>query len=348
MPATIVVGFVLSLAACTQPLGQPSSSPSDSTNAAASPTASGLAIPSGTPTGGPVATLPSPSTAAGTPLAVISLPFHPGEVGISYGPINLVASGGQPPYQWSVGSGALPQGTAVSSGGTVSGTPTTKGHFVVAMKVTDSTGRSASRGATGDVYAHLALAAPCTTQCSVEEGCTVCGTFGTATGGVPPLKYAVVGGSVPSPGMGLSGLKLSGPFAGNPNGWDLTVRVTDALGVSGQVHAYWYVFAHIAFTITSATCTQNSAACSTQLTYTGGTPNGKPTLKIGKFLDAKGQPEAGPPNGFSAVASGGTVNVSAGGQNYFATVTLILVDQSVCGPASTHCSSNTATVTIRL
>jgi hypothetical protein len=45
--------------------------------------------------------------------------------GIAYAPVQLVASGGVPPYAWSVapGSGSLPQGMSLSPSGVISGTP---------------------------------------------------------------------------------------------------------------------------------------------------------------------------------------------------------------------------------
>ena len=46
-----------------------------------------------------------------------------GEVGVAYA-ATLSASGGTPPYQWSIKKGALAAGFSLSGSGSISGTPT--------------------------------------------------------------------------------------------------------------------------------------------------------------------------------------------------------------------------------
>src|SRR6516165_8413155 len=50
---------------------------------------------------------------------------------------NLSASGGVPPYTWSVSSGNLPPGLVLSPAGSLSGTPTSAGAFSFTAQVTD-------------------------------------------------------------------------------------------------------------------------------------------------------------------------------------------------------------------
>src|SRR3954453_14642813 len=60
------------------------------------------------------------------PAVVISTSSLPaGTVGVAYSQ-TLGASGGTPPYSWSMASGSLPAGLNIS-GGTISGTPTAAG-----------------------------------------------------------------------------------------------------------------------------------------------------------------------------------------------------------------------------
>src|SRR6266581_4428468 len=58
-------------------------------------------------------TEPSPSPSPTSPLAVSSLPFHSGEVGLAYGSVTLGATGGVAPYSWSLASGLLPPGLSL-------------------------------------------------------------------------------------------------------------------------------------------------------------------------------------------------------------------------------------------
>ena len=58
----------------------------------------------------------------------------------------LTATGGTPPFTWSLGSGSLPPGLALDSGGTIRGTATTAGSYTFSVRVTDRAGASATRG----------------------------------------------------------------------------------------------------------------------------------------------------------------------------------------------------------
>src|ERR1700684_4231592 len=49
----------------------------------------------------------------------------------------LAASGGEPPYIWSITSGSLPPGLTITNAGLITGIPTTTGTFPIGVKVTD-------------------------------------------------------------------------------------------------------------------------------------------------------------------------------------------------------------------
>ncbi|HLI63998.1 MAG TPA: putative Ig domain-containing protein, partial [Terriglobales bacterium] len=51
---------------------------------------------------------------------------------------SLQASGGKPPYTWSISAGSLPPGLSLSAAGVISGTPTTTGKFPFTVQVTDT------------------------------------------------------------------------------------------------------------------------------------------------------------------------------------------------------------------
>jgi hypothetical protein len=80
-------------------------------------------------------------SAPGGPLAITS-PLPPATIGLPYSQ-TLTASGGTPPYVWSMVSGAPPNGIALSSAGTLSGTPTQSGTVTFTVMVTDSTATGA-------------------------------------------------------------------------------------------------------------------------------------------------------------------------------------------------------------
>ena len=78
------------------------------------------------------------TTPAAPPLMMIG-PLPPATIGVPYSQ-TLTASGGTPPYAWSVVSGAPPNGIALSpSAGVLSGTPTAAGSFTFAVGLSDST-----------------------------------------------------------------------------------------------------------------------------------------------------------------------------------------------------------------
>jgi Putative Ig domain/Abnormal spindle-like microcephaly-assoc'd, ASPM-SPD-2-Hydin/Immunoglobulin domain/Protein of unknown function (DUF1565) len=78
----------------------------------------------------------NPATLSVTSLAISTTSLPTGVVGQAYS-AQLNATGGATPYSWSVASGALPAGLALSSSGAISGTPTTAGASTFTAKVTD-------------------------------------------------------------------------------------------------------------------------------------------------------------------------------------------------------------------
>jgi hypothetical protein len=328
--AAPLVGALMLAAACTSSAGN-AIRPSPSTQASPSTEASASSSPPAeTPSSAPT------QTPAGSPLAITSVGLHGAEVGVGYGSVALGARGGTPPYSWSVTAGSLPAGIRLSTAGVVSGTPSAAGHPTFTVTVRDSAAAIASSPSSINVVSRLAISTPCASLCSVESGCTVCGAFGSISGGAGPFRYTVTGGAVPA-GMGLNGLTVTGPFPppGPLGAYSLTVVVTDQLGVQQTAPANWNVFAHLALATTKATCTQSSAQCTIQIAYSGGTPGGTPTVSVGAF-----NPAAGPPNGHTVSVGGGNLNFQANGQGWSGTVTITLTDQSLCGPGSARCSAS--------
>ncbi len=77
------------------------------------------------------------------PLAITTTSLPAAYTTISYS-TQFTATGGTPPYTWSLPSGSLPPGrTMAATTGVISGTPTQAGSYSFAVKVTDSYGRTA-------------------------------------------------------------------------------------------------------------------------------------------------------------------------------------------------------------
>lgn len=311
---------------------------------------------------------PSP-VARPSPLLINSAPLHAGEVGVVYEPVALVAGGGIPPYRWTVSVGALPGGLTLAQDGTVSGTPTAGGVFAFSVQVFDANGTTAGEPVSVQIAPALTaeLVPACATACSVEQGCdTVCGAFGTQSGGTPPYTYKIVSGFVPG-GMTLDGLSLAGSFPTVAKFWQFTASVTDTYGLTAVVTPTFYVFPHLSLS-GAPTCLGgfNPPPCTASLQYSGGTPGGTPQLTVISLVAYCQSPTNCPspiPAGLPAEAkltiANGTITLTypehCGGQlgsygcpnGYNAKLTLGLTDQSICA-AGTQCSSDPATIDIQI
>lgn len=76
-------------------------------------------------------------TAQTTPLAVVDEPLPAIDAGVEFH-VLLHATGGAPPYVWSVASGELPEGVTLTPEGLLGGRPTKPGSFALTLKVEDS------------------------------------------------------------------------------------------------------------------------------------------------------------------------------------------------------------------
>ncbi len=97
---------------------------------------------------------PSDSTTSASSVSITTTTLADAPTGLSYGS-TLVATGGTPPYHWSIASGLLPVVLTLSDGGLISGVPTTPTTFPTTfpattpvfnftVKVTDSAATAAT------------------------------------------------------------------------------------------------------------------------------------------------------------------------------------------------------------
>jgi hypothetical protein len=154
---------------------------------------------------------PPPPAASALTVATSALPAA--TVGSPYSQ-TLSASGGTPPYHWSVASGSLPPGLTLSDAGLLAGTPTTAGNYSFGVGVSDANTAGAQATLT------LAVAGTAPPPASVPtvtsdnwSGYVLAGSTYTGVGGtfnVPALHAAASDGSV-GEWLGLDGISASDP-----------------------------------------------------------------------------------------------------------------------------------------
>ena len=148
--------------------------------------------------------------------------------------VTLAASGGNPPYTWSLATspGSLPPGLTLGTAtGAISGTPSVANQYNFAIKVTDTSGQSATRALSMSVSAAIDSSLNITTTSLSAGGVSqpynvVLG----AAGGTPPYTWGLStsSGSLP-PGLTLG--TTTGEISGAPSAvsqYTFTVRVTDS------------------------------------------------------------------------------------------------------------------------
>lgn len=157
-------------------------------------------------------------------------PLPSGSLGSFYNQ-TLAASGGVPPYLWTVSTGSLPPGLTLNSNGSITGTPTTGGAYTFTARVTDSAATTATQTYLINVIAGVII----TTTSPLPEGTVGANYFLTfgGSGGAGPYSWSVISGSLP-PGLTLSsGGALTG-IPGVAGTFNFTVRLTDNAQVSTQ------------------------------------------------------------------------------------------------------------------
>jgi serine protease len=139
----------------------------------------------------------------------------------------LQATGGTPPYAWSV-SGALPDGLNLNaSTGEISGTPTTPGTSTFDVEVSDDDSPAKSDTKTLSITVGTAVEITTTSLPDGTAGQSYNQTL-AATGGEAPFAWNLAGGALP-PGLTLNA--STGVISGTPNApgtYDFTAHVTDA------------------------------------------------------------------------------------------------------------------------
>jgi hypothetical protein len=210
------------------------------------------------------------------PLSITTTTLPGGTIFIPYPPTTLAATGGEPPYNWSVIGGSLPPGLGLSSAGVISGTPVAGGVFNVTLQVADTLANAASKMLSITIETGSLVIT--TTQLPAGTvNVPYSATLG-ASGGTPPYAWSIVPGSGTLP-IGLSLDGASGVISGTPTvagASDFTVQVQDSSSPP--------VFATAPLSIT-INAEATSAALSGPYAFSfNGYNNGSPVFMAGSFI----------------------------------------------------------------
>lgn len=154
-------------------------------------------------------------------------PLPAGTAGVAYDQkFSVVASGGTPPYTWSLINGAVPGLVFGSSTVELSGTPASSGSFNLTLQVTDSAGLTATRTFTLTI-SPAALVITTDQQLSAAALNEPFLETLTAAGGAPPYTWSANG--LPT---GLTLNSSTGVLSGTPTAagtFKPVITVTDSL-----------------------------------------------------------------------------------------------------------------------
>jgi hypothetical protein len=214
------------------------------------------------------------SVTIGTALSISTAsPLPSGTAGVLYTQ-TLAATGGSPPYFWTLSSGSVPPGLTLSTTGVLSGTPTTPvTNSPLTIRVTDNTFASVTKDFTitiGSTGLGLAITSPAT----LPSGSLLVAysTALTASGGVPPYSWSIAGGSIP-PGLTLA--PTTGVLSGTPSAagvYTLTARVTDASNTIVNANLTVTIASGVVITTNAINNAVVGSAFSQNLSAAGGTP----------------------------------------------------------------------------
>jgi hypothetical protein len=193
------------------------------------------------------------------------------------------ASGGSPPYIFSLSSGTLPAGTTFNPvNGTVSGTPIAAGAFSYIIKVTDSVGVTATAKSSGVIAPLLTLTH--TASAFLEVGTTYSQT-NVASGGLPPYVYALASGALPAgTTLNTSTGTVSGLLTTAEN-FSYVIKVTDKEGITLTAPSTGTIVGSVSLLATASALTEVNQPYSqlNTITPTLGVPPYTYTLDSGDF-----------------------------------------------------------------
>ena len=149
-----------------------------------------------------------------------------GQAGTSYG-VTLSATGGQGPYGFTVGAGALPNGLTLSDAGEISGTPSASGTFNFTAVATDANAQTGARSYSITIGAPTLAISPASIP-PATAGSAYTAIFRVSGGIVPYIL--VQSGVLPT---GVTFNASTGALSGTPTeagAFAFTITATDGTG----------------------------------------------------------------------------------------------------------------------
>jgi hypothetical protein len=182
---------------------------------------------------------------------------------------SLSASGGTPPYFWSLQSGQLPIGMRLQPDGTITGSPQTAGTFTFTASVVDSAQQFASRAFNLRVLSNMVVTSTILPNATVGVGYS---QQLTVSGGTAPYAWEVNALTIP-PGFSLTPQGLLSGTATTAGTYAIGVAVNDSLGAraSGTVNLT-VVTAPLTITTATLPAPALGTAYSQRIQAQGGTP----------------------------------------------------------------------------
>ena len=239
----------------------------------------------------------------------------------AYPTTTLEATDGTTPYTWTITSGALPPGLALTPGtGAISGTPTIDGSYNFTIQATDSDNpqRTASKSLTITVNPN---------KPKITTEFLTYGTVGqsypsstlSASGGLTSYSWTLAGGSNLPPGLSLSS---AGVISGTPTGpgtFAFTATVTDGRSRVALKTLSIAVYPSGSSTSSSSSSSSSSSTTSTSSSSSSSSGGAAPTctlsaspgvIQSGQTSTLSWSVSNGPASGIFSLISGACTNFS--------------------------------------
>ena len=188
----------------------------------------------------------------------------------------LAATGGVTPYTWSVASGTLPAGLALSSAGVISGTPTTSATSSFTVQATDAESPAQTSTQALSITINTASSGLNITTTSPLPGATLNSAYNTqltATGGVLPYTWSLGTGSAMPAGLTLNSASPSATISGTPTAtgtFQFTVKVTDSATPTPSTVSLSFLLTVSGSSTLNCPATVNLTLCGSYLMGIGG------------------------------------------------------------------------------